>query len=177
LYSRHELGREIVIPLVTNTEFFEQLSGALLAISAHLLKVHKEFVSSLSRLSREISLSARPVSSSTSSFHPHSRATSDPTAIHVPSSHTLASSSNKSDLYTWREIFQLYLEAEVFESAAESSRGARTVENAEERLKLFSSRISERGLNDVRKLKLKESRNALETFLQLNIFILNVKKV
>lgn len=86
-------------------------------------------------------------------------------------------SAPQSDLYTWREIFQLYIEAEVFESMSEAHRGERTIEESEERLTQFAERVTTRGLGDRRKLKLSQSRAALETFLELNLFILNVKKV
>jgi hypothetical protein len=69
------------------------------------------------------------------------------------------------------------VEAEVFESVSEASRGERSVDESEHRLKLFAERVTQRGLGDGRKLKLKQSRAALETFLELNVFILNIKKV
>lgn len=72
---------------------------------------------------------------------------------------------------------QIYVESEVFEDMSETHRGERSVEEAEKRLALFAERLTARGLGDGRKLKLKQSREALETFLQLNVFILNVKKV
>lgn len=81
-----------------------------------------------------------------------------------------------SDLYSWREIFQLYIETEVFESVHELDRGERSLEESENRLKLFAERVTSRGLGDERKLKSKASRDALETFLALNVFILNIKK-
>jgi hypothetical protein len=154
---------------VSDREFLEQLSSALQTFSAHLLSLRTDFISTLEGLSRDISLSARPTSS-TSSFHPHSYL-SNPAAINIP---YRISSGSKSDLYTWREIFQLYMEAEVFESISEANRGSRIVEDAEERLSLFAKQVTKRGFHQ---LKLKHSRAALETFLQLNMFILNVKKV
>jgi hypothetical protein len=83
----------------------------------------------------------------------------------------------QSDLYAWREIFQIYLEAEVFEAVGERTRGERTVEESEKRLQQFAERVTQNGLGDKRKFKLKQSIEALETFLSLNLFILNVKKV
>jgi hypothetical protein len=83
----------------------------------------------------------------------------------------------KSDLYAWREIFQLYIESEVFESTSERDRGERDIEESERRLALFAERVTGRGLGDSRKLHLKASKDALETFLQLNVLILNLKKV
>jgi len=58
----------------------------------------------------------------------------------------------------------------------EVQRGERSVEESESRLKLFVERVTQRGLRDSRKLKAK-SRDALETFLKLNVFILHIKKV
>lgn len=81
----------------------------------------------------------------------------------------------KTDLYAWREIFQLYVEAEVFESVHEMDRGERSVEQSETRLRAFADRVTQRGLT--KRLKLKQSKGALEMFLDLNMFILNVKKV
>lgn len=69
------------------------------------------------------------------------------------------------------------MEAEVFESMSEASRGEWSVEESEKRLKLFADRITQRGLGDPKSLKLQSSRLALETFLGLNLFILNIKKV
>ena len=71
----------------------------------------------------------------------------------------------------------MYVEAQVFENVAEVQHGERPVEECEHRLKLFAERITQRGLGDQRMLKKMKSRNALETFLELNVFILNIKKV
>lgn len=79
----------------------------------------------------------------------------------------------KSDLYTWREIFRLYTEAEVFESVSQSTRGERNIEGVGERLKLFEKRIQEEKAS----LILPGSREGLDLFLSLNLFILDLKKV
>jgi len=85
--------------------------------------------------------------------------------------------AHKSDLYCWREIFQVYVESDVFGSIRTETLGTITVENAEKRLSQFIERLTSRGLGGGRKLKLKQSRSALKLFLTLNIYILNVKKV
>jgi len=79
----------------------------------------------------------------------------------------------KSDLYAWREIFQIYIEAEVFESIRETSRGERTAEDSERRLLLFAERLKQKG---PRTFKMRESQAAFRTFLELNLSILNLKK-
>jgi hypothetical protein len=88
-------------------------------------------------------------------------------------SHVRPSSGGKSDLYTWREVFQLYVEAEVFEGIGEVNRGERSVEEAEKRLQAFERRIKEKKGS----LRLSGSTEALDLFMTLNLFILDVKKV
>lgn len=149
--------------------FFQVLSKALQSTSDQLITAQKDFTNTLGKLSRNVSLTARPISS-TSSFHPHS-SVSHQTAIRATSFRFGA----KSDLYSWRELFQLYVDSEVFESVSEVHRGERTVEDSEARLQAFTDRVTSRGL--AKKLKLQPSHAALEMFMDLNIFILNVKKV
>ena len=71
----------------------------------------------------------------------------------------------------------MYMDAEVFESVNESDRGERSVEEAEKRLMLFAEQVTKSGLGDGKKLRLQQSKQAMETFLELNLFILNIKKV
>ncbi|KIK52382.1 hypothetical protein GYMLUDRAFT_49974 [Collybiopsis luxurians FD-317 M1] len=164
-------SREIIIPLVKDSAFFELLSTALHSLSDRLSSLYGDFAESLETLSQKIGDSARPVSESRRrNFHAYS-ALSNAGTISSPSK------SAKSDLYSWREIFALYIESEVFESLHESSPGQLSIDESEKRLKLFADRVTSRGLGDKRKLKLKESREALEGFLELNMFILNVKKL
>ncbi|KAL0575704.1 hypothetical protein V5O48_006264 [Marasmius crinis-equi] len=160
--------QEIIIPLASDTAFFQLLSTALVQISDHLLVLHGNFVTTLQTLARDIGSTARPVSSG-DSYRPHSMLT-HPGTIRKPSA------SNKSDLYSWREILRLYVEAEVFEGVGEAHRGENSVDESERRLKVFAERVGQRGLGDGRELKLKQSRDALQTFLELNMFILNIKK-
>ncbi|KAJ7661251.1 SPX domain-containing protein [Mycena rosella] len=154
---------ELVIPLASDSAFFRLLATTLQALSAHLLTIHAQFEATLAELTKAVSDSARPVSSTSAGFKVHSPLNASAGGV-------------RSDLYSWREIFQLYVEAEVFESVSERTRGARSIEESETRLKQFAERVTTRGLGDGRKLKLPQSRKALESFLELNLFILNVKK-
>ncbi|KAJ3717986.1 SPX domain-containing protein [Lentinula raphanica] len=162
--------REVVIPLVKDSAFFELLSTALHNLSDRMSALYTDFTDTLETVSRNISDSARPISSRKHGFHPHS-------LLSDPGSMSISSKTNKSDLYSWREIFQLYVESEVFESSNEAHPGELSIEESEKRLKLFAERVTLRGLGDKRKLKLKQSHEALESFLNLNMFILNVKKL
>ena len=83
---------------------------------------------------------------------------------------------HKKDLYAWREIFTLWIEAEVFESSAERTRGERTVEEAEARLQAFAHEVVKRGLGDRRTFRGKKTREAWEEFLRLNVLLLDLKR-
>lgn len=173
-------SREIVIPLVSDSAFFDLLYAALQTLSSHLFVVRSNFISNLEALARAISRTARP-QSALPGFHPKS-SSSDPQDVTTPlispfSTAFLPGGKTKNDLYAWREIFQLYVEAEIFESVKEMDRGERDIAETEKRLTLFAEQVTARGLNDRRKMKVKESRDALENFLQLNVLLVNLKKV
>lgn len=80
----------------------------------------------------------------------------------------------KSDLYIWREIFSLWVEAQIFESERERDRGERTVEDTEAKLDWFVDQVAKRGL--AKKMRNKASRNALDTFIKLNVELLDMKR-
>lgn len=161
---------EVIIPLVSDTKFFNNLSSALESMSSHLSVIHDDFLVSLNELSKTISQTALP-SSASPSFSPHSALTS-----HAGSIQVTHAQPSKSDLYSWREIFQLYVESEVFEHIGEYHRKERSLEESEQRLKLFVEQATKRGLADRRNFKLKQSRVALQRFIEMNLFILNIKK-
>lgn len=144
------------------------------ALSLFLMALHNEFRNNLEILSHNISATAKPMSAKTS-FHAYS-STSNPAVVSIRSPASYFSSS-KSDLNAWREVFQLYVESQVFESQDERTRGERAVEDAEGRLGLFLQRLSERGLSDGSRLKLSQSKQAMTMFLELNASILNLLKV
>lgn len=81
--------------------------------------------------------------------------------------------SRNTDLYSWREIFQMYVESEIFESVGERTRGERSVEETETRMKQFEKRMQEKR----NKLKLAGSKEALDVFMRMNFFILDLKRV
>ncbi|KIP08754.1 hypothetical protein PHLGIDRAFT_117001 [Phlebiopsis gigantea 11061_1 CR5-6] len=163
--------QEVVIPLVSDTAFFEALMQALQNLSTQMGAVSDEFMENLDSLSRMVAAAARPMSSTSSVFQPHSSGSNPSTvSVHTPTHLPLIHRGTKTDLYSWREIFQLYLDTEVFESHSEKTRGERSVEEAEARLVLFKQRLDERGYEDGTALKLKQSKDALQAFLDLNSF-------
>jgi hypothetical protein len=77
---------------------------------------------------------------------------------------------SKSDLYRWREIFELYLAAQVFFSTTETSGGVRSSEKARKQLVWFQDEVSKRQL--LQKFKLEASTNAYSRFIALNATLL-----
>ncbi|KAK1753459.1 SPX domain-containing protein [Echria macrotheca] len=75
-----------------------------------------------------------------------------------------------SDLYRWREIFELYLTAQVFFSTSEFTSGARNSENARKQLVWFQGELEKRRI--VQYFKLEASINAYKRFLELNATLL-----
>ncbi|KAI9570914.1 hypothetical protein HD554DRAFT_2203701 [Boletus coccyginus] len=157
---------DLIIPLPSDTAFFQLLTSTLASLSRHSDTLQAGFISALTTLARSISLTALPASSSA----PHSFSAYSLTAHN--SATLRPRPGGKSDLYTWREIFGLYTEAEVFESVSESSWGERSIEEVEKHLKLFEGLVQEKKAS----LALPGSREAFDVFLNLNSFILHVKK-
>ncbi|KAK0713859.1 SPX domain-containing protein [Lasiosphaeria miniovina] len=77
---------------------------------------------------------------------------------------------SKSDLYRWREIFELYLAAQVFFSTVETAGGTRTSEKARKQLVWFQDEVNKRRL--LHRFKLEASAIAYSRFLSLNSALL-----
>jgi len=81
---------------------------------------------------------------------------------------------SKTDMYAWREIFSLWIEAQIFESERERDRGERSIQDAESRLQWFVEQVGRNKL--VVKMKQKKSRAGMEQFVQLNETLLDLKR-
>ncbi|KAK3301464.1 SPX domain-containing protein [Chaetomium fimeti] len=77
---------------------------------------------------------------------------------------------SKSDLYRWREIFELYLAAQVFFSTYEVAGGLRKSEKAQKQLVWFQDEVNKRQLPQ--KFKIESSTAAYAQFLALNATLL-----
>ncbi|KAH6649667.1 SPX domain-containing protein [Chaetomium tenue] len=77
---------------------------------------------------------------------------------------------SKSDLYRWREIFELYLAAQVFFSTYEVTGGLRKSEKAQKQLVWFQDEVNKRQLPQ--KFKIESSATAYAQFLALNATLL-----
>ncbi|KAG9099208.1 hypothetical protein FS749_001820 [Ceratobasidium sp. UAMH 11750] len=145
--------QEVIIPLTADTAFHRLLASALSALASLQARTQTQLSDQIIALADTISSCSGP-----------------PTR------------SRQSDLYAWREIFQLWVECQIYRGGAtERERasgqgGIRSVAEAEKRLGMFASEVVKRGLGDRRTLKSAKSREALETFLNLNVHILDLKK-
>ena len=85
-------------------------------------------------------------------------------------SRAAAPSTPSTDISRWRAIFELYLQAKVFFSTDEQDHGVRSAATAAKQLNWFSEEASKLGLGKA--FKTKESRTALDQFMQLNFRLL-----
>ena len=70
----------------------------------------------------------------------------------------------------------MWVDAQIFESTTEKDRGERSVGDSELKLTKFAKKVIKQGMGDDHTLQRKESRNALERFLQINVLLLDLKK-
>lgn len=85
----------------------------------------------------------------------------------------VASPSQKTDMYNWRKIFAIYMDAQIFQGTAESDRSFRSVERAKTQMGWFVEQLSKSNL--LIKLKTKESKHAFEQFIKLNTELITMK--
>ncbi|GFZ52079.1 hypothetical protein JCM24511_09852 [Saitozyma sp. JCM 24511] len=164
-----ETQRDFIIPLASDQAFFSMLTAALMSLSAFHAAQQAAFRAAVESLCRLISQSIQPSSSVEILPTPLTPST---TVTRIGPT----SKGSRKDLYAWREIFTLWIEAEIFESGAERSRGERTVDQAETRLQKFASEVVKRGLGDRRTMKGKKVKAAWEEFLRLNVLLLDLKR-
>lgn len=169
------LAREYIIPLASDAAFFELLTNAVDTLSTQLTTVRSEFMVGLADLSKSISDSAIPISQTDASYRPFS-INDDPGSIDIPSTKSVfrPGLDARSDLYLWRRLLDLYVDAEVFDSIAERNRGERSLEDTEVRMAQFLERVEKSGILHG---KSKKAHLEVEAFLELNTLILNLKKV
>ncbi|KAK7745969.1 hypothetical protein SLS53_002689 [Cytospora paraplurivora] len=136
-----EAGLErIEVPLVFDGEFFNILQSDVDSLDALQQQEEKSMEVDIITLSEEVSAVTKP------------------------------SKFSKSDLNRWREIFDLYVDAQVFFSSHELDHGSRSSTKAVQQLVWFQKEIQSRGL--LSKFKMPSSRLAYTRFLQLNATLL-----
>lgn len=130
----------IEVPLVFDSEFFDMLQNDVTELDALQAEEQKQLTAEITELSKEVSAVSRP------------------------------SRFSKSDLARWREIFELYLDSNVFFATQESDHGARNSQRALKQLQWFQAEVEKRNL--ARDFKIPQSRQAFTRFLQLNASLL-----
>ncbi|WWC71252.1 uncharacterized protein I206_105205 [Kwoniella pini CBS 10737] len=174
--------RDFIIPLSSDLEFFHLLTSALTSLSTFHSKQQVLFKQAVENVCGTISSTISPSSGSAApQIVPIPPTTSPLDVSSIDAGPSVVSKyhsgkTSKKDLYIWREIFTLWIESEIFESTSERTRGERTLEEAENRLKIFANEVVKRGLGDRRTLKGKKTRNAWEEFLKLNVWLLDLKR-
>ncbi|KAF9112379.1 hypothetical protein BGX27_003455 [Mortierella sp. AM989] len=87
---------------------------------------------------------------------------------------TTVSSPHNKDMYTWREILKIYLDAQVFVGDHEADRSTRSSEKAQEQLQWFLTEMGRSKL--LHKFKQPKSKIAFSTFFQLNSELIMMKQ-
>lgn len=92
-------------------------------------------------------------------------------------SHTLEylsskTSLRKSDIYTWRQLFEIFLNSEIYFKYNQISDSERSLDQVKENLQKYHQQIDTTGL--VRQFKNKKSLQAFSQFLQVNDYLLKV---
>ena len=130
----------IEVPLVFDGEFFNILQSDVDSLDALQQQEEKSMESDILVLGEEVSAVTKP------------------------------SKFSKSDLNRWREIFDLYVDAQVFFSSHELDHGSRSSTKALQQLVWFQKEVHSRDL--LNKFKMPSSRLAYTRFLQLNATLL-----
>ncbi|KAF4121580.1 SPX domain [Geosmithia morbida] len=130
----------IEVPLVFDNQFFEMLQSDVNNIEALQASEEANMTDEIVHIRDQVSVLAKPRKFS------------------------------KTDLARWRNIFELYLDAEVFFSTHERNCGVRSSSAALEKLSWFQNEVKKRNL--AQSFKLPQSHAAFDRFLRLNLSLL-----
>lgn len=133
-----EAYHRVEVPLQSDSEFFQMLQQELSSLGALQAGERVQMTTDINTLGREIAKAANPLQS-----------------------------PKASDLYAWRDIFEMYLEAGIFFSTNEHDGGTRNSTVAQAQLQRFMNNLDR--VESLKKLKRKESRIALGKFLAINL--------
>ncbi|EKJ72183.1 hypothetical protein NXS19_013275 [Fusarium pseudograminearum] len=130
----------IEVPLTFDAEFFEMLQSDVNHLDALQTEEEKTMTSEIVALGKEVEQVVKPKRFS------------------------------KTDLARWRQIFELYLDAEIFFATHEQDHGQRTSQKALKQLQWFQDQVTKQNL--VQDFKLPESKAAFTRFINLNASLL-----
>ncbi|CAI6338432.1 unnamed protein product [Periconia digitata] len=140
-HSPRPAFRTVEIPLTSDTEFFTTLTKQLSGLEALESKEEKRMHNEIEHLGRQIARLTDP-----------------------------DRKANKKLLAVWRQIFQTYVEQDIFFGATERDHAARDAAKATLRFEEFCTKIAQTGLVD--KIRKKEGAQALNMFMHINREIL-----
>ncbi|KAF5617739.1 RING finger [Fusarium sp. NRRL 25303] len=130
----------IEVPLTFDAEFFEMLQSDVNNLDALQMEEEKTMTSEIVALGKEVEQVVKPKRFS------------------------------KTDLARWRQIFELYLDAEIFFATHEQDHGERSSQVALRQLQWFQDQVAKQNL--VKDFKLPESTAAFHRFINLNASLL-----
>ncbi|KAF5588136.1 RING finger [Fusarium subglutinans] len=130
----------IEVPLTFDAEFFEMLQSDVSNLDALQMEEEKTMTSEIVALGKEVEQVVKPKRFS------------------------------KTDLARWRQIFELYLDAEIFFATHEQDHGERSSQVALRQLQWFQDQVAKQNL--VKDFKLPESTAAFNRFINLNASLL-----
>ncbi|RFU24304.1 hypothetical protein B7463_g12032, partial [Scytalidium lignicola] len=129
--------QQLEVPLTFDAEFFALLRGDVNVLDSIQTREQEALSSDIAALSDVLAQVTRP------------------------------SKYGKSDLYRWRELFEIYVSAGVFFSTLERDRGRRSYTNALRQLQWFQDEIMRRDIPSA--FKLPASHEALTQFNKINL--------
>ena len=132
--------QRVEVPLIFDAEFFELLQEDVINLNMLQASEQKGMNNEIVALSTEVINLTKP------------------------------SKFSKTDLYRWRELFNIYLQASIFFSTHELDHGTRDSTIALQQLEWFQSEVTKRRLVD--SFKLPSSRQALDRFININMTLL-----
>ena len=138
--AKEEVCETIEVPLVFDGEFFDMLQNDVNSLDTLQASEEKKMTEEIVALGKEVATVAKPTRFS------------------------------KSDLARWRQIFELYLDAEIFFATHEQDHGARSSQVALKQLQWFQNQVEKQNLT--KDFKLSESKAAFTRFLNLNATLL-----
>lgn len=140
--------REVEINLTFDSEFFDLIQGNVTVLDRLQAEQQTVIATEIVELSKELTSITQPP--------------------------TRSKFRNKSDMYKWRELFNIYLQAEIFFSTREADSGSRRAAKAADQLDWFQSEVMRQGI--LTDFKLPGSRQALHRFVRINVALLrNIK--
>ncbi|KAI7851059.1 SPX domain-containing protein [Circinella umbellata] len=85
----------------------------------------------------------------------------------------VASPNHAADMYAWRNIFNLYMDAQIFRGKVESDRSIRSVQKSKDQMEWFTAQLKNK--NILSQLKSKASKDTFEQFIALNTELITMK--